>query len=204
MRRHLTLVAPGSGFSGFWYHLGLLQSVEDLESYDFYCYSSGCLSLILAYLDAPVDDAFAVCRSIQAGWQNGTLSSDSMVTQFMDELVPESRMDDLAPYLPRLNVLVTSVSSGSEVQVATDRDELVAMMRRTTWIPFVTGSGMLYESDYLDGAFSRRLHPDCEHTVAKPTGWDAFVHSLNPGMDQQIVYDLVAMGLDAPCMSCAN
>jgi hypothetical protein len=33
----------GGGFSGFWFHLGFLQSIENLEEYDYYCFSSGCL-----------------------------------------------------------------------------------------------------------------------------------------------------------------
>lgn len=37
---------PGGGFSGFWFHLGYLQSMNmdnHLHDYDYYCFSSGCL-----------------------------------------------------------------------------------------------------------------------------------------------------------------
>lgn len=34
----------GGGFSGFWFHLGLLQSIDKVEDYDYYCFSSGCFS----------------------------------------------------------------------------------------------------------------------------------------------------------------
>jgi hypothetical protein len=33
----------GGGFSGFWFHLGYLQSMKNLDEYDYYCFSSGCL-----------------------------------------------------------------------------------------------------------------------------------------------------------------
>lgn len=40
-----SVYVPGSGFSGFWFHLGVLQKLSHkLHDYDFYCYSSGCLS----------------------------------------------------------------------------------------------------------------------------------------------------------------
>ena len=50
---------PGGGFSGFWFHLGYLHSLEErqrehqrghqadpvlLHDYDYYCFSAGCLS----------------------------------------------------------------------------------------------------------------------------------------------------------------
>jgi hypothetical protein len=37
----------GGGFSGFWFHLGYLQTFgdrHDLHDYDYYCFSAGCLS----------------------------------------------------------------------------------------------------------------------------------------------------------------
>jgi hypothetical protein len=39
----------GGGFSGFWFHLGYLHSVHpnDLHSFDYYCFSAGCLSTYL-------------------------------------------------------------------------------------------------------------------------------------------------------------
>ena len=43
---HTSCVSPcvGAGFPGFWFHLGLLQSLPTLKEHDFYCFSSGCLS----------------------------------------------------------------------------------------------------------------------------------------------------------------
>jgi hypothetical protein len=47
----------GGGFSGFWFHLGYLHSIHpnDLHSFDYYCFSAGCLSTysfgIASYLE---------------------------------------------------------------------------------------------------------------------------------------------------------
>jgi hypothetical protein len=39
----------GGGFSGFWFHLGYLQSMKNLNDYDYYCFSSGCLGAYILY-----------------------------------------------------------------------------------------------------------------------------------------------------------
>jgi hypothetical protein len=43
---------PGSGFPGFWFHLGYLHSFadrHDLYDYDYYCFSASCLSKFLFF-----------------------------------------------------------------------------------------------------------------------------------------------------------
>jgi len=45
----LQIHETGAGFSGFWFHLGRLQSIPNLRDHDFYCYSSGCLSKYSTY-----------------------------------------------------------------------------------------------------------------------------------------------------------
>jgi hypothetical protein len=42
---HVSNNNAGGGFSGFWFHLGYLQSfsLSNLQQHEFYCYSSGCL-----------------------------------------------------------------------------------------------------------------------------------------------------------------
>jgi hypothetical protein len=187
----------GAGFSGFWYHLGLFQSVPNLKDYDYYCYSSGCLSLLLAFLNTTVDSAYETCSSIQTSSLAGNLSQYELVDYFLDEFAPESvESAVLEDFLPRLNVLVTTANAGVEIQTPTNRRELVDLLVKTTWIPFVTGRGVMVDDDghYLDGGFSRVLHPKCDHEVYVPVTWNTFIHTLNPGFDRRLVNEFWEMG----------
>jgi hypothetical protein len=191
------LVLLGAGFSGFWFHLGLFQSVPNLKDYDYYCYSSGCLSLLLAFLNTTVDSAYETCSSIQTSSLAGNLSQYEMVDYFLDEFAPESvESAVLEDFLPRLNVLVTTANAGVDIQTPTNRRELIDLLVKTTWIPFVTGRGVLTDDDghYLDGGFSRVLHPKCDHEVYVPVTWNTFIHTLNPGFDRKLVNEFWEMG----------
>jgi hypothetical protein len=73
--------------------------------------------------------------------------------------------------------------------------EIVGSLK-TTWIPFVTGRGVLADDGghYLDGGFSRVLHPKCDHEVYVPVTWNTFIHTLNPGFDRKLVNEFWEMG----------
>ena len=222
---HPGRILIGAGFAGFWYHLGMFQQQEyetqgivDLENNNYYCYSSGCLSLVLAYLNTTVDDVFQTCHGIQHGWRNGTLSRYEMVNVFLDQLVTGRDFDRLQEFLPRLHILVTSSNHGAEIGVARTREELVNLLVQTTWIPFVTGQGWLEEPEtvrrnhgmtdrqcssrssrnkYLDGGFSRVLHPSCQHAVHVPLNWNTIVHTLNPSFGRETAFHLWDIGRSA-------
>jgi hypothetical protein len=188
--------STGAGFSGFWYHLGLLQNLPDLKDYDYYCYSSGCLSLLLAFLNTTVDSAYETGSFIQTSCQTGAMRQYEMVDYFLDDLVP-AHVDDLEDILPHLNIIVTTLSHGVQIQTPSNRSELVDLLVKTTWIPFVTGRGIMTDTDggqFLDGGFSRVLHPVCDHSMHVPLTWDTFLHTLNPGLDRKLVYKLWALG----------
>jgi hypothetical protein len=124
----------------------------------------------------------------------------------------------LLRFLPRLNILVTTLINGTHVGKAATIQELVALLRQTTWIPFVTGHGIgkstyattnFHENGYnmstqllknddwfLDGGFSRMIHPHCQHTVSVPINWKTTIHTLNPGMSHENVMEMWRMGFD--------
>jgi hypothetical protein len=128
----------------------------------------------------------------------GNMSQYEMVDYFLEEFAPESveSVVLLEDFLPRLNVLVTTPNNGVEIRTPTNRTELVDLLIKTTWIPFVTGRGILADDDghYLDGGFSRVLHPKCDHEVHVPITWNMFIHTLNPGFDRDLVYEFWEMG----------
>ncbi|GKY93911.1 hypothetical protein MPSEU_000358000 [Mayamaea pseudoterrestris] len=196
-----SVYVPGSGFSGFWYHLGLFQGLDqELTSYNYYCYSSGCLSLVLAFLNTTIDETVDACYEIQNGWMQGELSRFDMVNHFLNRLVTPTDVNRIEHVLHQLNIIVTTASRGVEIVQPSNRSDLIDLLIKTTWIPIVTGQGVALEQDgerYLDGGFSRVLHPPCNHSVWVPTTWTTFVHSLNPGLGREAVYQLFEMGKSA-------
>ena len=209
----------GAGFSGFWYHLGLFQSMptDTLYQYDYYCYSSACLSVILGFLQTPVEHAYNTCHAIQHEWYHqGTLSTYDMVDEFLRRLVPTNE-EQLEPWLSRIHILSTHVERGVDIQQPTNRHELVQLIRQTTWIPFLTGQEWRFQvsSDtnrsslskdnsssadatsgggYLDGYFSVPWHPPCQYTAQVPFTWDLYLNSLNPAVGREKVFCFVHHG----------
>jgi len=224
------------------------------DSVKYYCYSSGCLSLIVAHLNTSVDDTYSACQSLQNRWLNGSLSRYDLVSQFLEELLPldvdgttdsphmlaangtttmttTRRMVHTGTaadasgsssgwhrFLSRLHVLVTTTSGqGVEAVTARNREHLVDLLLQTTWIPLVTGRGLaegqslspednpegghppsLRQPRFLDGGFSRALHPECQYTVRVPNTWESVLYTLHPGMDQLQAYRLWEHGNMAP------
>lgn len=110
------------------------------------------------------------------------------------------RIDQL---LPKLKILVTSRGNGVEVIQPRTRSELVDALKQTTWIPFVTGEGVMRPDDseqetmeefYLDGGFSRMLHPECAYDLRVPNTWVNMMYTLHPGMSQGQVNGLWEAG----------
>lgn len=200
-----SVYVPGSGFSGFWFHLGALQAIPKLHDYDFYCYSSGCLSVVLAGMNVSVSDAFGVCYDIQQSWLSGNMSRFDIVDVFLDGLLGDDAYSDrLDAFLPNLNILVTSKGKGVEVVQPQTHQQLVQALKQTTWIPFVTGEGVLRPTNktsssddatcpatedefYLDGGFSRVLHPPCEFDLWVPNTWINMLYTLNPALTPDMV-----------------
>ena len=152
----------GAGFSGFWYHLGLFQSIPSLHDYDYYCYSSGCLSLVLGFIGASVQDTYDVARDIQISWSTSKLSSYDIVDEFIERLLPTDEAT-FAKLLPRLNVISTSLETGVEIQSPSNRTELVALLHRTTRIPLLTGSTWIEQGNqrYIDGRGAEKFSFSC-------------------------------------------
>lgn len=115
-------------------------------------------------------------------------------------------------FLPRLKILVTSLSDerGYTVLESNDRNELKENILSTTWVPYLTGWGFRIpnstdkpEGDtanednplgYLDGAFSRTLHPRCQVAWNLPLIWETLVHSFSPGLSREQVQSLWEQG----------
>ena len=210
LHQHLTISlharsCTGSGFSGFWYHLGLLQSSPDLHNRDYYCYSSGCLSLVLAFWNTTLDDTFDACFQLQQAWLDGNITRYDLVNGFLDHFMSASTLDHMN-ILSRLHILVTTASTGVHIETATSLAELRDLLIKTTWIPYVTGEGILQQTQdyYLDGGFSRSLHPVCEQTLTVPLTWKTGLYTLDPSFEKSTAVEFWSMGQQARGSSSAR
>ena len=131
---------------------------------------------------------------------NGTTFDDYEQQQQNCSINHSGRIEQL---LPKLKILVTSRGNGVEVIQPRTRSELVAALKQTTWIPFVTGEGVMrpdseketaMEEFYLDGGFSRVLHPECAYDLRVPNTWVNMMYTLHPGMSQGQVNELWEAG----------
>ena len=182
-----------------------------------------------------IGDAYNNAYGIQQSWLAGNMSRFEIVEEFLQNLFEESDQissastyynDDvneqqcngtshtrIEDFLPKLNILVTSRGNGVEIVQPRTRSELVDALKQTTWIPFVTGEGVMrpdfnnnnntfdidpdekeVEEFYLDGGFSRMLHPTCAYDLRVPNTWINMMYTLHPGMSQGQVNELWESG----------
>ena len=103
------IYVPGGGFSGFWFSLGRLHSIQNPHNETFVCYSAGCLGVVATLLHhgellkngGVVDGAndehyhhlYDMARSIQIEWDAGKLHRYRVVESFIDGLVEKLEQD---------------------------------------------------------------------------------------------------------------
>jgi len=191
-----TIYVPGGGFSGFWFHLGFLQSIDDVQDYNYYCFSSGCFSVLAVLLNRTLMKLVEAAEVSQSLWKSGELSSYYLVDHFFDSIVPPEKDFALEHegILSTIHILVTTKKEGLQIQQPRNRSELKEYLVQTTWIPFITGKGILSGTDtddmYFDGGFSRLLHPSCEFRLDLPIIWETLAYTFSPGLSLEQVTQL--------------
>ena len=112
-----------------------------------------------------------------------------------DDFPEQERLDKV---LSKIQILVTTSENGVEILQATNREELLDLMIKTTWIPALTGWGFLSDNKdvYLDGGFSRYLHPQCEYQLELPLIWETLVHTFTPSLTRETIQELWHAGYD--------
>ena len=100
------IFVPGGGFSGFWFSLGRLQSIENPYDETFVCYSAGCAGVVATLLHhhqqnhREINDRenlvelYEMARSIQVEWQEGNLHAYKVVETFIDRLLESAPVED--------------------------------------------------------------------------------------------------------------
>jgi hypothetical protein len=181
----------GGGFSGFWFSIGRLQSVEDPASKEYYCYSAGCLAVVAALASCDVNQMADMCFGVQDRWNAGETKHHDVVRDFLNHFLETPNVKDLLTDQERLSKIhiITSVQDGwfgvkSAIRSPVTHDDLYEMLLQTTWIPFATGES-LWETDtrdgqyHMDGIFSPQDHPVCAHNLGLPWTWDLRANALN-------------------------
>ncbi len=132
------IYVPGGGFSGFWFSLGRLQSIEHPHNETFVCYSAGCLGVVATLLhhgsllqNGTVDsnmnndhyhDLYEMARSIQVEWQSGERHRYRVVEAFIDGLLKkledlddDSRALFFDTIISKLNVMTTAFEEDKSI-----------------------------------------------------------------------------------------
>jgi hypothetical protein len=87
-------------------------------------------------MNTTVDEVFKSGFAVQDAWNYGSLNRFELVDKFFDDIVPTSDLtvSSLEDFLPRLNILVTTLGEGVRITQATNRDELKDLIVKTTWV----------------------------------------------------------------------
>lgn len=140
-----TIYVPGAGFSGFWFTLGRLRSIDDPASKHYYCFSAGCLGVVASLRNFTVDEMLDLAEGIQGKWMSSEIGRYQVVGEFVNNLVNASsstystlRSIDEPNILSRLHI-ITSVKDKwiglkSQIRSPKTNDELREMLLQTTWM----------------------------------------------------------------------
>jgi hypothetical protein len=108
--------------------------LPNLQEYDYYCFSSGCLGILAALMNHTVDEIASVAFDAQTAWMGGNITRFELVDFFVDNLLAGEPEERLLEVLPNLQILVTTTKGGFEVKEATNREELNDLLAKTTWV----------------------------------------------------------------------
>ena len=182
-----SIYIPGAGFSGFFYTLGRLQVLADMNlslSYDYYCFSAGCLALMTHILDVSIQQVVELAHSSRNRYISGEISRYNVVENFVNGLLDdnnavhnnvsttrpiETEYENATPYderlqrlqnlLPRINVITSTWDKQSFIsqrqEKPTSVEHLQRMLLETTYIPFITGDSLGLRLQDEDGSFFR-------------------------------------------------
>lgn len=210
-----SIYVPGGGFSGFWYTLGRLNSIEDPLSKTYYCYSAGCLGAVTMLSNMTMEAAYGYASGAQKQWQRGELSRYDVAETFINGLLygVADKGDvsaDLRPVLQDPRILSTLRILTSErdlnhyglksaIRTPQTAQELKDMLLQTSWIPFAISRDLWHEQ-HMDGGFTLLEHPRCPTKLGYGFDWDIMLNSLNVDLDYDTVTLLwekgLAQGLD--------
>jgi hypothetical protein len=201
-----SVYVAGGGFSGFWYTLGRLESLDGFKSKEVYCYSAGCLAAVSTIANLPMHKVLDSALDAQSRWYSGTLHRYDVVPAFIHDLLTckqESTnglvdcteddegnlihpLDDMEA-LNRLHVITTEADFSKDSvlpwitsvsRTVNSVDDLKHILQQSTWIPYVVGNGTSLDG-HLDGAYTVFAHPKCEYNAGLTSDLDLLLNVVN-------------------------
>jgi len=185
------------------------------------------IGILSVFLNRSLDDVYNFASNAQNAWRKEQkISRFDLVDYFFDELVPQTIDDhdfgsnnttttststiantNLESFLPRIKILVTTISDGYQVVEAKNRQELKEHIMKTTFVPYLTGWGLFLRTNtnddddddmqfYLDGGFSRMLHPKCDIELHVPIMIETLFDTFNPSLTHKQVTKLYKKGYE--------
>lgn len=201
-----SIYVPGGGFSGFWFTLGRLNSIEEPLDHRYYCYSAGCLGVATMLSNITMQDAYGYAVGVQKQWQRGEISRYDVTESFIDDLLyGDTETKVLRPafaddrVLSSLRIITSERHSYMGVKTAIrtpeNADELKDMLLQTAWIPFAI-SRDLWHDEHMDGAFTLHSHPRCRFQLGyDKMEWDLMMNALNVNLGYDKVRKFWERGL---------
>jgi len=130
------IYVPGGGFSGFWFSMGRLQSLDHPQNERFVCYSAGCLGVVSilrnhfenktgASNNNQYERLYEYARSIQTAWQAGTINRYRVVEVFVDGILEKLDESTSAAFLEtiRRNVHIVTTAFGENDTEQSDHEK---------------------------------------------------------------------------------
>jgi len=214
-----SVYVSGGGFSGFWFTLGRLKSIEnpDADDKSYYCYSAGCLAVVATLSNFTMEEVYENARDKQLKWQTGRIDRYDVVEAFLDEFIYDTRTSSegynvlaagpltnkvarIDPTLLSKLFIITSEWRGwfgglkRAVRTPTNPEELHDMLMQSTWIPYATGRH-LWHKNHMDGGFTGLFHPRCKYYVGLAPDLDLFLNIVNVNLGRDKVERLWNKGL---------
>eukprot|EP00543_Licmophora_paradoxa_P014338 CAMPEP_0202470318 /NCGR_PEP_ID=MMETSP1360-20130828/81274_1 /ASSEMBLY_ACC=CAM_ASM_000848 /TAXON_ID=515479 /ORGANISM="Licmophora paradoxa, Strain CCMP2313" /LENGTH=255 /DNA_ID=CAMNT_0049095983 /DNA_START=74 /DNA_END=841 /DNA_ORIENTATION=+ len=202
-----SVYVPGGGFSGYWFQIGHLKTLSDLESKSFYCYSSGCLGVVAALSNHSLDASIEYAAAAQNRLKNGAITNrETVVKEFINDIVQEDTPLFRKPGLLSRIHIITAVPNGwmgtkSLIRSPSNANELKEWLLESAWIPWAIGNSMWYQDSFsggyhMDGVFSLHDHPVCAYSVVPMSlDWDMRLNTLNVNMGRSKAERFWYMGL---------
>eukprot|EP00538_Stauroneis_constricta_P002545 CAMPEP_0119561170 /NCGR_PEP_ID=MMETSP1352-20130426/16902_1 /TAXON_ID=265584 /ORGANISM="Stauroneis constricta, Strain CCMP1120" /LENGTH=507 /DNA_ID=CAMNT_0007609325 /DNA_START=83 /DNA_END=1603 /DNA_ORIENTATION=- len=212
-----SVYVPGGGFSGFWFFLGQLKSLTNVDETNFVCYSAGCLASVSTLQHWSVNRTATLAFSIQHQWETGAITRSEVVPTFVDGLLEDvynefnvsvndwsttppvsssssplaSSSQLLAPaWLPRVKILTTKPSGRWGVHTVVHTATSIQELRqRLIQSAWIPGAtgNDILMEGHMDGAFDMASHPVCTKSVHFPAALPILLNILNPSLSPEFV-----------------
>eukprot|EP01083_Nonionella_stella_P163197 536356_1 len=185
-----------------------ISNPADYQPLNYECFSAGCLSVVAAFIQIPMENVMDLAINARDSWKSGNIGRFDVVESFVDGLLEYSKtdstnipftLDDHSPFeergvlltdemLSRIHVITSTIQeSGNFIYVSRSPKsiaELREMLIQTTWIPYITGNSLWRKDNsngehHMDGAFTGFNHMRCSRKLALPLNADLLLNALS-------------------------